>query len=81
MAITLDLEACPLLKSRLRIVIAEYEHEHGRIGRKQWAKKLGITPPYLSAIIAGRKIPDPELMFKIARDILRPVNDCWELEE
>ncbi len=71
-----------MLKANIKRAIVEYEYEsNDKLVKKDWAVELGITPQYLSAIIAGRKVPDGERMFKIARKLNRKVDDLWVLED
>lgn len=71
-----------MLKSRIKIVIAEAETATGnKINRTELAASLGITPIYLSAIISGKKVPNTELVFKLAKILERKVDDLYVYEE
>lgn len=71
-----------MLKSRIKIVIAESETATGnKINRTELAALLGITPIYLSAIISGKKVPNTELVFKLAKLLDRKVDDLYIYEE
>lgn len=71
------------LKSRVEVALAEYSHKHGKIKKMDLAKKLGITPQYLSSILAGRKkaSKEIELLFKIAKELDCKVDDLYTYEE
>lgn len=71
-----------LLRSRIKSVIAVIEDEGNvKINRQELAAALDITPVYLSNIISGKKVPNTELVFKLAKILERKVDDLYIYEE
>ena len=72
-----------MLKPLIKIVVAEYETKHEtKFIRKEAAAKLGISPQYLSDIIAGRKKNvDAEILFGLANMLECKVDDLYIYEE
>ncbi|WP_208607751.1 helix-turn-helix transcriptional regulator [Paenibacillus pectinilyticus] len=70
------------MRSRIKSVIAAIEDEGNvKINRQELAATLDITPVYLSNIISGKKVPNTELVFKLAKILERKVDDLYIYEE
>lgn len=71
-----------MLKSRLKLRIAEYET---RIGRKveyqEVAQMLGVTRQQLSNWIHDRAWPRMDMAFRVADKLGCKVDDLYEYEE
>ncbi|WP_438446880.1 helix-turn-helix domain-containing protein [Gorillibacterium sp. sgz5001074] len=69
-----------MLKPRVKIAVAKYETESDtKFSRMEAAKKLGISPQYLSGIISGKKKNvDPEVLFGLAKLLNCKVDDLYE---
>ncbi|OCT12794.1 hypothetical protein A8709_33120 [Paenibacillus pectinilyticus] len=66
----------------MKSVIAAIEDEGNvKINRQELAATLDITPVYLSNIISGKKVPNTELVFKLAKILERKVDDLYIYEE
>jgi putative transcriptional regulator len=51
----------PMLKSRLRVILAERE-----IKQRELAKKVGISDTTMSALVVGKQLPTLEVAYRIA---------------
>jgi len=65
-----------MIKSRLRVALAEKEIVHG-----DFAKTLGITKQTISGWVTSRTNPTLETALRISYLLDKPVNEIWELKE
>lgn len=75
-------EDCLMLKSLIRLRIAEYEVRTGkRFKKKDAAAKLDMSPQHFSAIINGAQQTTPEKLFMLAQLLECKVDDLYEYKE
>ncbi|MCI3922421.1 helix-turn-helix transcriptional regulator [Paenibacillus sp. TRM 82003] len=75
-------EVNELLKSQIKIRIAEYEIKTGdKFVKKDAAKALGMNPQNFSSLVAGTVYTTAEKMFKLARMLNCKVDDLYILED
>jgi plasmid maintenance system antidote protein VapI len=80
--VTIQVEDSIMLKSRIKIMIAEYELRTGtKFVKMNAADKLGMMPQQFSALLAGRAFTTAEKMFILANMLGCKVDDLYEYEE
>lgn len=76
------LEEIFMLRSQIKIRIAEYESRTGkRFIKKEAAEKLEMMPQQFSAVISGKTFTTAEKMFILARMLECKVDDLYLFEE
>lgn len=65
-----------LLKSKLRVALAEKEIKHS-----DFAEQLEVTKQTLSGWVTGRTNPTLETALKISYMLDKPVNELWEYKD
>jgi putative transcriptional regulator len=70
------LELDPLLKSKLKIRLAEID-----MSQTELADQMGVTKQTMNAWVKGRVKPPLETAFKIAKILGCTVDALWEYEE
>jgi putative transcriptional regulator len=71
-----SLELSELLKSRIKIRLAELDMQQTEL-----ADKLGVTKQTMNGWVKGRVKPPLETAFMIAKRLDCKVDDLWEINE
>jgi putative transcriptional regulator len=61
-----------MLKSRLRVILAERE-----IKQRELAKKVGISDTTMSALVVGKQLPTLEVAYRIAEELNMNIMEIW----
>lgn len=69
-----SLELSELLKSKMKIRLAELDMQ-----QQELAEKLGVTKQTMNGWVRGRVKPPLETAFVIAKELKCKVDDLWEL--
>lgn len=71
-----------VIKSRIRLKIAEYEAQQGRkVEYKEIAEKVGVTQQQFSAWVHDRGWPRMDKAFRLAKLLECRVDDLYQYEE
>lgn len=79
---TIIAEELDVLKPRIKLVIAEIEHNTGRkLEHQKIAEDIGVTPQQFSAWVNNRGWPRMDKAFKLAKYLGVRVDDLYQYVE
>lgn len=76
MNIIVSLELSELIKSKIKVRLAELDMQQTEL-----AEKMGVTKQTMNGWVKGRVKPPLETAFILAKHLKCSVNDLWEYEE
>ncbi|MFJ5716511.1 helix-turn-helix transcriptional regulator [Neobacillus sp. NPDC093127] len=62
---------------RLKVILAEEKIKDQRFTQRKFAEKIGVTNSTLSLIVNGKNLPSFEVVYRICKELKRPLEEIW----
>jgi putative transcriptional regulator len=62
---------------RLKVILAEEKIKDPNFTQGKFAEKIGVTKSTLSLIANGKNLPSFEVVYKICKELKRPIEEIW----